>query len=84
MMVRTSDVNQDYKRGSIEQRPSFYNNHVSAIVRKSYSEKAFIVEPANRSKTGGRIEGTESTAVTLYTTGKRKGTEESDFGLLQD
>jgi hypothetical protein len=38
--------------GSIDQRPSFYNNHVSAIVRKLYSEKDFIVESTNRSKTG--------------------------------
>jgi hypothetical protein len=59
MMVRTSDVDQDYKRGSIEQRPSFYSNHVSAIVRKLYSEKAYYFEPADRFTTGKTIEGEE-------------------------
>jgi hypothetical protein len=73
-------VNLKYKRGSIEQRPSFYNNHVSAIVGKLYSEKAYYFESADRSAARGRIEGEESTAVTLYTTGEReKGTEESDL-----
>jgi hypothetical protein len=38
MPDRSHDL--DYKRGSIDQRPSFYNNHVSAIVRKLYSKKA--------------------------------------------
>jgi hypothetical protein len=44
---QTGHVNLEYKRASIEQRPSFYSNHVSAIVRKLYSEKAFILESAD-------------------------------------
>jgi hypothetical protein len=71
-------VNLEYKRGSIEQRPSFYSNHVSAIVGKLYSEKAYYFESADRSAARGGIKGTKFTAVTLYTTGEReKGTQES-------
>jgi hypothetical protein len=80
-----SSRDQDYKRASIEQRPSFYNNHVSAIVGKLYSEKAYYFESADRSAARGRITGEESTTVAVYATGEReKGTKKSHLGLLPD
>jgi hypothetical protein len=45
----------EYKIGSIDQRPSFYTNHVSARVGELYSKKDFIVESANQSTTVGGI-----------------------------
>jgi hypothetical protein len=80
MSDRSHDL--DYKRENIEQRPSFYSNHVLAIVGKLYSKKDFIVESTNRSTTGGRIKAAKCTVVTLYTTGERKGTQETHFRIL--
>jgi hypothetical protein len=80
MPDRSHGLGTEYKRESIDLRPSFYSNHVSATVGKSYSEKAYFFESADRSTTGKRIEGEEFTTVTIHATGEREeGTEESDF-----
>jgi hypothetical protein len=62
----------EYKRGSIDRRPSFYSNHVSARVGELYSEKALFFEPGDQSTAGKGIEGEEFKPVTDHTA--REGT----------
>ena len=83
-LIHLAYVSWEYKRASIDRRPSFYSNHVSAIVGKLYSEKAYYFESADRSTARGRIEGTKWTTFAIYAARKRETAQKSDLWLLSN